>query len=394
MENMINNKQNIFDYIKSQKWFFGIRVKELLLFYSAKRNNHNKYIKKEYGIGFAETLFIPLKKNYPIRIFNLSQAKKFHEISNKKILKNSQILISYIEKNKLLYQKINTYSKKLILTIEKDNQQKSIELFNKILSLYEIAIAQFIIIFSLGFKLAENKDILKNIDQVIKKHNTWRNGLTFKEESMNKSLFYFFKFLTTKKKLKISPLLLMKFLTLKEAKMWLDEKLTDAKIKNIIKTRRNNGFIYLNLRNNKREIVDNPTEVSKIQKYFLELDKETKKLNNKNEIFGQVAYNSNTIVREKVIIIKDKSELKNKSHLIDNKILVAIQTTPHYIQYLKKAKAIITDEGGLTCHAAILSREMKKPCIIGTKIATSVLKDGDLIEVDANKGMVTIINKK
>ena len=381
--------QNLIEKIKSQKWFFGTRrIEELLLFYSARRNSYSKYIKKEYGISFAETLFIPLKRDYPIRIFNLSQAKKFHEISNKKILKNPQILISYIEKNKILYQEINRHGKKLIFAIKEDDQQRSIELFNKTLSLYEIAIAQFIIIFSLGFKLVENKDTLKNIDQVIKKHDIWRNSLTFKEEPMNKSLFYFFKFITEKKKLKISPLLLMKFLTLKEVEMWLGEKLTDIKVKNIIKTRKNNGFIYLNLRNDKREIIDNPKEISKIQKYFLELDKEIKKLKNKNEIFGQVAYDSNTIIKGKVIIIKDKSELKNKGRLIDNKIIVAIQTTPDYIQYLKKAKAIITDEGGITSHAAIISREFRIPCIIGTKIATQVLKDGDLIEVDANKGVV------
>lgn len=57
----------------------------------------------------------------------------------------------------------------------------------------------------------------------------------------------------------------------------------------------------------------------------------------------------------------------------------------------KKAAAIITDEGGLLSHAAIISREFKKPCIIGTKIATKVLKDGQKIEVDANKGIIRII---
>jgi pyruvate,water dikinase len=45
------------------------------------------------------------------------------------------------------------------------------------------------------------------------------------------------------------------------------------------------------------------------------------------------------------------------------------------------------------CHASIIARELKKPCIIGTKIATKVLKDGDLVEVDANEGIVKILNK-
>ena len=60
---------------------------------------------------------------------------------------------------------------------------------------------------------------------------------------------------------------------------------------------------------------------------------------------------------------------------------------------MRRAKAIITDEGGLTCHAAIISRELGIPCIIGTKIATKVLKDGDMVEVDANKGIVKKIKK-
>jgi phosphoenolpyruvate synthase/pyruvate phosphate dikinase len=50
-----------------------------------------------------------------------------------------------------------------------------------------------------------------------------------------------------------------------------------------------------------------------------------------------------------------------------------------------------TDEGGITCHAAIVARELNKPCIIGTKIATQVLKDGMLVEVDANEGIVKIL---
>ncbi len=55
---------------------------------------------------------------------------------------------------------------------------------------------------------------------------------------------------------------------------------------------------------------------------------------------------------------------------------------------MKTAGAIVTDQGGLTCHAAIVSRELKKPCVIGTKIATAALKDGDLVWVDATNGIV------
>ncbi len=69
-------------------------------------------------------------------------------------------------------------------------------------------------------------------------------------------------------------------------------------------------------------------------------------------------------------------------------VLVTGMTNPNMIPLIKKAKAIVTDEGGITCHAAIISREFDIPCVIGTKIATQVLKDGDLVEVDANAGVV------
>ncbi len=69
-------------------------------------------------------------------------------------------------------------------------------------------------------------------------------------------------------------------------------------------------------------------------------------------------------------------------------ILVTNNTTPEFVPIMKRASAIVTDQGGITCHAAIISRELKKPCVIGTKIATKVLKDGDLVEVDAEKGIV------
>jgi phosphohistidine swiveling domain-containing protein len=69
-------------------------------------------------------------------------------------------------------------------------------------------------------------------------------------------------------------------------------------------------------------------------------------------------------------------------------ILVASMTDPRYLSAMKRAAAIVTDEGGITCHAAIVSRELKIPCVVGTKYATQVLKTGDRVEVDATKGVV------
>ena len=71
-------------------------------------------------------------------------------------------------------------------------------------------------------------------------------------------------------------------------------------------------------------------------------------------------------------------------------ILVSPCTRPEYVSAMKKAAAILTDEGGITSHAAIVSRELGVPCIVGLRQATDLIKDGDKLEVNANHGIVTL----
>lgn len=85
---------------------------------------------------------------------------------------------------------------------------------------------------------------------------------------------------------------------------------------------------------------------------------------------------------------------KDVGEMIKGNVLVCPMTNPDFMPAAMKASAIVTDQGGVLCHAAIISRELRKPCIIGTKIATKVFKDGDLVEVDADKGVVKILEKR
>ncbi len=72
-------------------------------------------------------------------------------------------------------------------------------------------------------------------------------------------------------------------------------------------------------------------------------------------------------------------------------ILITQMTQPNIVDIASKAAALVTDEGGMLSHATIISRELKIPCIVGTHFATSLIKDGDLVEVNANNGLVKII---
>ncbi len=75
----------------------------------------------------------------------------------------------------------------------------------------------------------------------------------------------------------------------------------------------------------------------------------------------------------------------------DGDILVTGMTRPDFVPFMKRAGAIVTDAGGLLCHAAIVSRELGKPCVIATEVATKVFKDGDIVEVDADTGKIAKI---
>lgn len=95
-------------------------------------------------------------------------------------------------------------------------------------------------------------------------------------------------------------------------------------------------------------------------------------------------------VRGTVKVVKSATEIDKVKK---GDILVAVMTRPDYVPAMKRASAIVTDEGGVTCHAAIIARELNIPCIIGTKIATQVLKDNMTVEVNANHSWVRIIRK-
>jgi phosphoenolpyruvate synthase/pyruvate phosphate dikinase len=103
---------------------------------------------------------------------------------------------------------------------------------------------------------------------------------------------------------------------------------------------------------------------------------------------GIAAMKGKVVGRAKVILnLQSLNEIENKD------ILVASMTTPDFLMAMEKAAAFVTDEGGITCHAAISAREMGKPCLIATKKATSIIRNGDLIEVDANLGVVRILQR-
>lgn len=107
------------------------------------------------------------------------------------------------------------------------------------------------------------------------------------------------------------------------------------------------------------------------------------KVKAKNEARGECGYPGKTRGIAKLI-----DSAKDMHKMEKGNILISHATDPSLLPAMKKAAAFVTDLGGLTAHAAIVARELKKPCVIGTKIATKVFRDGDYVEVDAAVGIV------
>lgn len=165
----------------------------------------------------------------------------------------------------------------------------------------------------------------------------------------------------------------------------LPEEVFEGKIDNALKEkleRRSRGFVYY--RNQLHQS-------SEIRDFFHSNGLEMEKYDissNPDEIKGVIAQKG--IARGRVKLVFVAADL---GKVEKGDIMISPMTRPEFLPIMKRALAFVTDEGGTTCHAAIVAREIGKPCIIGTKIATQMLKDGDEIEVDANNGIVRILKR-
>lgn len=392
LRRQISAPASVSDYIESQRWFIGIRADASLFFYSIKQDGNDRYVSKWHGIPFAETILVPIKKNYPIRVFNLDQTKKFHAVSLDKITRRPGILEKYIASNNLVWKLIEKQRNELSDFVSSDKYSRAAGRFFALLNLYEKAAAQYNIIFSLGLKMTENKENIHNSGNILIKHDIWRNSVALKEDLMGETVYYFIKYVLAKRIINLDPILVLKNLTFREMGAWLGHRTSAKKMINIVRRRKKEGCVYVHFRDYPLEIIEAKKDFQKIRVHFKKMlmAKNTKK---GRYLSGQPVLLSDRFIKGKAILIKDKKDLAKKGNLTRDKIIVAIQTTPHYIPYAKNAKGIITDEGGITCHAAIIAREKNKPCIIGTKNATDIIKDGDTLEMHMQNGQVMIVRK-
>jgi pyruvate,water dikinase len=88
-------------------------------------------------------------------------------------------------------------------------------------------------------------------------------------------------------------------------------------------------------------------------------------------------------------VVRVLSSPEEGERLVAGEILVAPMTSPDWVPTIRRAAALVTDGGGMTCHAAIVARELRVPCVVGSRNATTVLRDGEIVTVDGALGTVT-----
>lgn len=316
-------------------------------------------------------MLIP-KEGSCIRVFGIKQENKFNNRSKRMILKNPRILIDKVDKDEKLLLELIFKSREL---------KNKKNLFKIIKGLSEEHYFLFFLCFSLGLMLFKNKHLVKDkklARKALKIHDNWRNTLFEKEMKIFDNLSEFLKKLA--KKTKIKDIEDFYYLEIGEFEKVLEGNFNNELKKKI--NRRKKGFAYIFFPNKIKIIEDSKT--------LIELENWFKEELSSNILRGIVVFKDKNKIKIKgrVKIVKNpRAKIKARR----NMILVAIQTTPDFIPIIKNFSGIITDEGGITCHAAIISREFKIPCIVGAKIATKVLKDGDLVEINTITGIVCIL---
>ena len=211
-------------------------------------------------------------------------------------------------------------------------------------------------------------DLLKNY---VKITNLYAHSRLANIEKVNRAVYIYSKFrdkIIEKSGLgrkAFDNMLLSWFLDYLDGKKdFIDKKYYVDKHSSVISTRDTNYVL-------------SPEETEEFYDKYIKVDTNVDKLEGNPTFKG--------VVKGKVKVIMGSKEF-NKME--EGDVLVCSMTDPNYLPVMKKAAAIVTDIGGILCHAAIVSRELRKPCIINTKIATKVFKDGDVVEVDANRGVI------
>lgn len=305
-------------------------------------------IKKKFGVGFYT--FWSIKNNQVYFYRSENENIRFSKILARRYQRNEKYANNLSKELIKLTDWLNNFVKKNKKII--DFKKKAKSFFVNYKKFYAIHQA----VYWGGDYLSKIKTINKNQEQCV--IDTLKSAYKYNELIIPKIESYF-------KKLKI--------------RNFLYDEIIKGMIK-MPKERRNLLFL------DGQRFILSLSETEKIEKTIEEKQKNTS--GSIKEFKGLPV--TKGVYRGKVKLVTDFNSFKD---VRAGDVVVTHMTRPQFNLQIKNVSAIVTNEGGILCHAAIIAREFNIPCIVGTKIATKVLHDGDLVEVDADNGVVRIIEK-
>lgn len=331
------------EYLKLVDWKIYLEREIDLFIFSIFIDSYGNSLKNIIGIGIEHQLN-QYKDNKGIFYKSKTELKKLEQYFSTLIDNNDERINYWLGREEEIYNNLNQL-KKLKTVQEKINFFKEAIIHNTIIPYW--------LLIGLKSSKKEHKELQKRLEKV-----RLRSAYPILLEKLIYPLFEL-----VAKKLNISNDL-VPLLTNKELIKILKDEITITKKE--LERRKSGCYFYL-LNDEFIFVYDKLTFLGE-ENYY-----------SKNIIKGETAFKGKVIGKVKIV-----NNSMNLSKFDNGDIIVSINLNPSLMPIIGKASAIITNEGGIMCHAAILSREMGIPCIVGTNIASKVLKDGDFVEVNAN----------
>ncbi|OGL64805.1 hypothetical protein A3B21_03730 [Candidatus Uhrbacteria bacterium RIFCSPLOWO2_01_FULL_47_24] len=320
-------------------------------------------LERELGVGFDHSLFVHNKGTISFYLIKRELDKLGNTLA-KRATKDNKIAIAWCQELKRNTDVITKIMKKLHGTIPSCAEyQKFLVAFDRHISFHN-AIKKPIDYFSatiLSKLLPYFKDARLYSEHVYSDTESFFRGVMKK---IGKKEKYNSDYLTC--------------LTQSEFEIYLQtNKLPKEKI---LQTRFESSVLYFE---NAKEIIATGKQTKNFEKIIFR-----KSIQGKREIKGVSAYSGTAIGIARIVPDPHKVGTFSKGD-----ILITGMTRPEFLPIMNKASAVVTDAGGILCHAAISARELKIPCIVGTQLASFIFHDGDKIRVDADSGIIKIIKK-
>ncbi|HCU71049.1 MAG TPA: hypothetical protein DIC35_04870 [Candidatus Moranbacteria bacterium] len=379
--------KDLVDYAKSQMWGCFKNTRRGLIMSSLwVKGIREKMDGIDRRVIANEDMDANINPEKILRAFNLNQPQLTDDILNE-YLEDPDIILKYIDRN---YEILEQAQKSIDLIVESINRNDHPEVSRhalKYMDLYAEMGAYEYFINGLIQGLHNNFDS-KKVTHIIDRSNKWRN-----DEAIDRTIGILRKvlyFIFDEEEIAENS---MNYLHADELAGLLEGRMLKKDVRDIIKERKTHGYILLNFREkehqNKVLDIRSQNEKIEIEKLMHSIHQFVTRQNtiNSGKIVGKNVSKKEGIIQGECVAVLQENDLNSKIDM-NGKILVTVMTTPEFVPYMKNVKGIVTDNGGLICHAAIIAREMDIPCIIGAEVATSMLKSGDIIEMDLKKGSV------